>query len=212
MRMNSIRQEMENSDLENKTNGTEEEQKPEIDSQTELTETAPSNLQTEELQKQVNQYKDMLLRKAAEFDNFKRRIENETTSIVRFATESLIDDLLPVLDDFERSLKHSKESKESDALAKGVELIYLKLVKVLEGRGVKTFETVGKEFSVDYHDALMQVPRKDLPPHTVIEEVEKGYMLNDKVIRHAKVVVSSVPIEEQNENKQFESSTGTSGE
>jgi len=198
--------------LENKTNGTEEEQKPEIASQTELTETAPSSLQTEELQKQVNQYKDMLLRKAAEFDNFKRRIENETTSIVRFATESLIDDLLPVLDDFERSLKHSKESKESDALVKGVELIYLKLVKVLEGRGVKTFETVGKEFSVDYHDALMQIPRKDLPPHTVIEEVEKGYMLNDKVIRHAKVVVSSVPPEEQNENKQSESSTGTSGE
>jgi molecular chaperone GrpE len=204
---------MENSDLEKKINGTEEEQKPEIPPQVKLTEAASSNLQVvEELQKQVDQYKDMLLRKAAEFDNFKRRIENETTSIVRFATESLIDDLLPVLDDFERSLKHSKESKESDALVKGVELIYSKLVKVLEGRGVKTFETVGKEFSVDYHDALMQMPRKDLPPHTVIEEVEKGYMLNDKVIRHAKVVVSSAPPEEQSEAKQSESSTSTSGE
>jgi len=159
---------MEKSDLEKKINGAEKEQKPETPSQSELTEAAPSNLQVEELQKQVNQYKDMLLRKAAEFDNFKRRIENETTNIVRFATESLIDDLLPVLDDFERSLKHSKESKEYDALVKGVELIYLKLVKVLESRGVKAFETVGKEFSVDYHDALMQTPRKDLPPHTVI--------------------------------------------
>lgn len=203
---------MENDNLEKKINGSEEEQRLELPQQTELTDAAAQNLQIEELQKQVDQYKDMLLRKAAEFDNFKRRIENETANIVRFATESLIDDLLPVLDDFERSLKHSKESKESDALVKGVELIYLKLVKVLECRGVKTFETVGKEFSVDYHDALMQMPRKDLPPHTVIEEVEKGYMLNDKVIRHAKVVVSSAPPEEQSVAKQSESSTSASRE
>jgi len=203
---------MEKSDLEKKTSEAEEEQKPDTLPQTDLTNESVLNLQVEELQKQVNQYKDMLLRKAAEFDNFKRRIENETSNIVKFATESLIDDLIPVLDDFERSLKHSKEIKESDALVKGVEMIYLKLVKVLEGRGVKAFETVGKEFSVDYHDALMQMPRKDLPPHTVIEEVEKGYMLNDKVIRHAKVVVSSVPPEEQDEAVQSKSSTSTSGE
>jgi molecular chaperone GrpE len=208
--MNSIREEMDKSDLEKKIHGTEEEQKANTPDQNEVTETAAPNLQAEELQKQVHQYKDMLLRKAAEFDNFKRRIENETANIVRFATESLIDDLLPVLDDFERSLKHSKERKESDALIKGVELIYLKLVKVLEGRGVKAFETVGKEFSVDYHDALMQMPRPDLPPHTVIEEVEKGYMLNDKVIRHAKVVVSTGSPEEQGRDTQSESSTGIS--
>jgi len=203
---------MEKSDLEKKINETEEEQEPETPPQTELIEAASSNLQIEELQKQVDQYKDMLLRKAAEFDNFKRRIENETTNIVRFATESLIDDLLPVLDDFERSLKHSKESKEFNALVKGVEMIYLKLVKVLEGRGVKAFDTVGKAFSVDYHDALMQMPSKDLPPHTVIEEIEKGYMLNDRVIRHAKVVVSSVPPEEQSETQQSESSISDPGE
>ena len=198
--------------MEKKINESAKEQKTEISSQNELTEVTAADLQVEELQKQVDQYKDMLLRKAAEFDNFKRRIENETANIVRFATESLIDDLLPVVDDFERSLKHSKESKESDALIKGVELIYQKLVKVLEGRGVKTFETVGKEFSVDYHDALMQMPRTDLPPHTVIEEVEKGYMLNDKVIRHAKVVVSSAPPDEQSEANQSESSTNPSKE
>ena len=210
MRMNSLKEEMEKSDLEKIQHGTEEVQKSNTPEQIEVTEPAASNLQAEELRKQVDQYKDMLLRKAAEFDNYKRRIENETANIVRFATESLIDDLLPVLDDFERSLKHSKESKESDALIKGVELIYLKLVKVLEGRGVKAFETVGKEFSVDYHDALMQMPRTDLPPHMVVEEVEKGYMLNEKVIRHAKVVVSSAPPEEQSEAKQSESSAGNS--
>ena len=198
--------------MEKKINESAKEQRTEISSQNELTEVTAADLKVEELQKQVDQYKDMLLRKAAEFDNFKRRIENETANIVRFATESLIDDLLPVVDDFERSLKHSKESKESDALIKGVELIYQKLVKVLEGRGVKTFETVGKEFSVDYHDALMQMPRNDLPPHTVIEEVEKGYMLNDKVIRHAKVVVSSAPPDEDSEENQSESSTNPSKE
>jgi molecular chaperone GrpE len=201
---------MEESDLSNKTNGTEDTEKLETPAQPELTEGEASNSQLEELQKQVNQYKDMLLRKAAEFDNFKRRVENDTANIVKYATESLIDDLLPVLDDFERSFKHSKESKDTDALVKGQELIYQKLVKVLEARGVKSFETVGKEFSVDFHDALMQMPRKDLPPHTVIEEVEKGYLLNDRVLRHAKVVVSSSSAGEQEEATQPESSTGTS--
>jgi molecular chaperone GrpE len=197
---------MEEKNLENKTNGTSEELKQETPPQPELPEVPSTTLQLEELQKQVDQYKDLLLRKAAEFDNFKRRIENETSNIVKYATESLMDDLLPVVDDFERSLKHSKESTDYEALVKGIEFIFQKLFKVLEMRGVKTFETVGKEFNVDYHDALMQLPRKDLPPHTVVEEVEKGYMLNDKVIRHAKVVVSSIPADEQTE-----SSTSSSG-
>ncbi|HVN47474.1 MAG TPA: nucleotide exchange factor GrpE [Bacteroidota bacterium] len=145
----------------------------------------------EDLQKQVDQYKDLLLRKAAEFDNFKRRTENEMAAMVKYAHEDVMEDLLPVLDDFERSLKHSRESKDYDALQKGIELIYQKLSKVLEKRGLKTFETVGKEFDVNLHDALMQLPNSDVPHQTILEEVQKGYMLNDKVIRHAKVVVSS---------------------
>jgi molecular chaperone GrpE len=196
-------------ELENKTNGKNEEQKKEI--APELPEVTTTELQMEGMQKQVDQYKDLLLRKAAEFDNFKRRAENETSNIVKYATESLIEDLLPVVDDFERSLKHVKEIAESDPLMKGIELIYQKLVKLLEGRGVKSFETVGKGFSVDYHDALMQQPSKDVPPHTVIEEVEKGYMLNDKVIRHAKVIVSSAPVEEQNETNQNDKSESSTG-
>ena len=197
---------MAENDLENNSNETGEELKPEAGVPPELPEATESALQMEGLQKQVDQYKDLLLRKAAEFDNYKRRIENETTNILKYATESLVEDLLPVLDDFERSLKHRKESKENDALMKGIELIYQKLVKVLEGRGVKTFETVGKEFSVEYHDALMQIPRRDIPHHTILEEVEKGYTLNDKVIRHAKVVVSSALDEAPNGT---ETTTGT---
>ena len=72
-------------------------------------------------------------------------------------------------------------------------MIYAKLLKVLEAQGLKTMDVVGKEFSVDLHDALMQMPRADVPPHTILEEVDKGYMLFDKVIRHAKVVVSTSP-------------------
>jgi molecular chaperone GrpE len=197
--------------LENNSNGSGEELKSETTVPPELSEVTASALQMEELQKQVDQYKDLLLRKAAEFDNYKRRVENETANILKYATESLVEDLLPVLDDFERSLKHRKESKESEALVKGIDLIYQKFVKILEGRGVKTFDTVGKEFNVEYHDALMQIPRTDVPHHTILEEAEKGYILNDKVIRHAKVVVSSIPDEAPSETDRTNTSTDTSG-
>ncbi|HEY6953212.1 MAG TPA: nucleotide exchange factor GrpE [Bacteroidota bacterium] len=143
--------------------------------------------------KQAETFKDLMYRKAAEFENYKKRTENEIASVVKFANENLIGELLPVLDDFERSIKAAKVSKDFESLYRGLELIYQKLVKSLEKRGVKTFETVGKEFNVEFHDALLQIPRQDVAPHTVLEEIEKGYMLNERVIRHAKVVVSTTP-------------------
>jgi molecular chaperone GrpE len=172
---------------------SEQELKPEEETAPalEVSAAAEGSNQQEDLQKQVEQYKDLLLRKAAEFDNYKRRTENEMSVIVQYAHEDVMEDILPVLDDFERSLKHSRESKDYDALQKGIELIYQKMMKVLEGRGLKSFETVGKAFDVNLHDALLQMPKADVPHQTVLEEVQKGYMLNDKVIRHAKVVVSS---------------------
>ncbi|MCX7984843.1 MAG: nucleotide exchange factor GrpE [Bacteroidetes bacterium] len=165
--------------------------------QGELPEATPPLVELEELQKEVERYKDLLLRKAAEFENYKRRVEQENATLVRYANEDLLSQLLPVLDDFERSLTHSKEAKDVDALIKGIELIYQKFMKVLEANGVKTFESVGKPFDVQYHDALMQIPRTDVPPFTVLQEVERGYMLYDKVLRHAKVVVSTIPVEEE---------------
>lgn len=150
-----------------------------------------------EAEKQLENYKDMLLRKAAEFDNYKKRIENESATILKFAKVDVISEILPVVDDFERSLKLSKEKKDSEAFYKGIELIYQKLMKLLESQGVKIMETVGKEFDVHYHDALLQVHRTDIPPHTVVEEIEKGYILNDRVIRHAKVIVSTAPADHE---------------
>jgi molecular chaperone GrpE len=193
-----------------RTNGTGEEQEHESAPVPELPAATQSAIQMEELQQQIEQLKDLLLRKAAEFENYKRRVENESIGLVKFATESLIVDLLPVLDDLERSLKHSKESKDFESFVKGIELIGQKLLKILETRGLRSFETEGKEFDVNVHDALMQVPRPDVPPHTVIEEVEKGYMLNDKVIRHAKVIVSTAEREpESTANKASSDSDST---
>lgn len=148
-------------------------------------------LKLEEAQKAAEVYKDQLLRKAAEFENYKKRTEADIASIIRNANESLLLSLLPVIDDLNRSLKHGGESSDHDSFYRGVELIQSKLAKILEATGLVPFESVGKPFDVSFHDALLAVPRKDLPHHTVVEEVERGYMLNDKVLRHAKVIVSS---------------------
>jgi len=185
--------------------GQEEEKKQKDDQRTEdalpgvgeKSETAILTEKIVELEKQVAQLKDQLLRKAAEFDNYKRRTENDFASLTKFAGENIIVQLLPVLDDLNRSLKSVKNKAENDPFTKGVELIFAKLSKALEAQGLKTMDVIGKEFNVDFHDALMQMPRADVPSHTVIEEVEKGYLLFDKVIRHAKVVVSSEPAGER---------------
>jgi molecular chaperone GrpE len=151
-----------------------------------------------EAQQQAERYKDMFLRKSAEMENFRRRKEEEVTTIIRFSNERIVTELLPIVDDFERSLKAGKKNHEQEAFYKGVELIYQKMVKKLADVGVKPFETVGKKFDVHYHDALMQIPQEGIDPDTIVEEVEKGYMYHDRVIRHAKVVVAGIPANETN--------------
>lgn len=149
-----------------------------------------------EAQQQADSFKDLYLRKAAEFDNFKKRSEQEIGSIIRFSNEDVVRSVLPVVDDLERSLKDAKDSGDTP-LYKGIELILQKLRKILESQGVKPFETVGKEFDVHYHDALLQRPQEGVPPHTILEEVEKGYLIHDKILRHAKVIVSAPSDQEQ---------------
>lgn len=145
-----------------------------------------------ELEKSNEFLKDQILRKAAEFDNYKKRIENEILSTTKYCNEELIESLLPALDDFERFLQHSQEENSDNPFYKGVELIYNKLFKTLEQRGLKILETVGQSFDVNLHDALLVMPNTDpnTPPNIVVKEVQKGYTLYDKVIRHAKVIVS----------------------
>jgi len=154
---------------------------------------AALNEKLAEAQKAAEQIKDQLLRKAAEFENYKRRTEGEYANLIRSANESLILSLLPVLDDLSRSLRSGKERPDFDVFCRGIELIQNKLTRTLEGEGLKAFESKGKPFDVQFHDALLLVPSPDVPPHTVVDEVEQGYMLNDRVLRHAKVIVSAEP-------------------
>ena len=142
-------------------------------------------------EQQLAQVKDLLLRKAADFENYKRRSEQDAGMLMRLGKENLVLAFLPVLDDLERSLKAGKEQPDPVAFYKGVEIILQKSQKILEAQGVRPFETVGRPFDVEYHDALLQVQRADVPPHTVLEEVERGYTMHGKVIRHAKVIVAS---------------------
>jgi molecular chaperone GrpE len=162
---------------------------------TAASEVASLRAKLEETQKVVEGLRDQLLRKAAEFENFRRRSAEEFSGLVRNANENLLSALLPVLDDFARSLRAGKDLKDFEAFYRGIELIAGKLTRILENEGLTPFESEGKPFDVHYHDALLQVPRTDVPGHTVIEEVEKGYMVNERVLRHAKVIVSAAPDE-----------------
>jgi len=167
------------------------------DSQTESGEEQLNKEQIiEALENQISELKDKLLRRAAEFENYKRRTENDQLNLLKYAAESFIIKLLPVIDDFERSLQHIDSSKDIESLKQGLKLIYDKLMKVLDDQGVKKIESVGQPFDVNFHEALLQRKAEDVAPHTVLDEIEKGYMYRDRVIRHAKVVVS----EDQEEN------------
>lgn len=139
--------------------------------------------------------KDTLLRKVAEFENYKRRMDSEISNYIKYASENIIKELLPVYDDLGRSIEsiNKGETKDFETLKKGVTLIYDKFKNVLENEGLKEINSLGKEFDVDVNSALMQIPRDDVKPNTVLEVIEKGYKLKDKVVKHEKVLVSSEP-------------------
>lgn len=142
----------------------------------------------EEANEQIAQLKDQLLRTIAEFDNYKKRTLKEKAELILNGGEKTITAILPVLDDFERAL--ANETEDPEAIKEGMDLIFKKFVKTLEGLGVKKIETNDKDFDVDYHEAIAMVPGMgDDKKGKVIDCVQTGYTLNDKVIRHAKVAV-----------------------
>ena len=144
-----------------------------------------------ELEKLNNELKDTLLRKVAEFENYKRRNENDQLNILKYAAESFIKNILPIYDDLERSLSHIDEVTSFDSTKKGLLLVFEKFGKILENQGVKRIDAIGKQFDVHLHEALMQQPAENVPAHTVLDVLENGYMYKDRVIRHAKVIVSA---------------------
>lgn len=133
---------------------------------------------------------DKYLRLSAEFDNYRKRTLREKIELTKTASESMLLNLLPVLDDFERGLTIMESATDCQAMKEGIDLIYLKFRSFLEQNGVKEIEALNKEFDVDVHDAVTKVPAPEKKLRgKVVDVVQKGYMLNEKVIRFSKVVV-----------------------
>ena len=145
------------------------------------------------LAKEVLLYKDRLVRLAAEFDNYKKRTGREFTALVKNAGESLITELLPILDNIERALLAPQTSEETRSFAQGFEMIRQQFLERLEKAGMKEIAADGTPFDPTRHEAVMAVENEEHPPDTVINVVEKGYTLNEKVLRAAKVIVTRAP-------------------
>ena len=144
-----------------------------------------------EAQQMVEELKDKYLRLSAEFDNYRKRTLKEKAELIKNGGEKTLTAILPVLDDFERALKNMEASEETKAMKEGVELIFSKFQKILGQEGLQKIETEGQAFDTDFHEAiaLIPAPSEDLKGK-ILDCVQTGYMLNEKVIRHAKVAVA----------------------
>lgn len=141
----------------------------------------------EEVAKEKKEYMFLM----AEFDNFRKRTLRERSELIKNASEKALQGILPIVDDFERGLDAIKDSSDAEAVKEGMALIYNKLVKYLGDNGVKAMESTGAEFDPDLHEAVAMVPADaDTTAGKIKDTVQKGYTLNDKVLRHAKVVVA----------------------
>ncbi|MBN8705071.1 MAG: nucleotide exchange factor GrpE [Bacteroidetes bacterium] len=181
----------------------QEESKPEL-SQDSTLNSAQNIQETEELKKnlaekeaavklldaQIQTLRDQLLRNAAEFDNFRRRTEQERADLRKYEGESVIKNLLTISDDFERSFSALEKTPDPATFIEGIRLIAGNLSKLLDQKGVKPIECIGQTFDVNLHDALMHIEKEGVASDTIIDEVQKGYTFNGKVIRHSKVLVA----------------------
>lgn len=166
------------------TQDTEEEEK-------ELTVEEKLGKELEEAQKLIDEQKDKYLRLSAEFDNFRKRTLKEKAELIKNGGEKTISAILPILDDFERALQNMEKAEDVKAVAEGVELIFQKFHKILSQEGLEEMKPIGETFDTDFHEAIALVPApSEDQKGKVLDCVQTGYKLNDKVIRHAKVVVA----------------------
>ena len=182
---------LKNEEMAETTAQTEEAPAEEAAPQAELTVEEQLANMLAEAQQMVNEEKDRYLRLAAEFDNYRKRTIKEKAELIKNGAEKTLTAILPVLDDFERALKNLETTEETKAMKEGVELIFNKFNKVLEQEGLQKIETEGQDFDVDFHEAiaLIPAPSEELKGK-ILDCVQTGDMLNDKVIRHAKVAVA----------------------
>jgi len=150
----------------------------------------------------AKEYWDKILRLQADFENTRKRLDKEKQDFVKFANEGIVIGLLNILDDLERTVEIAQSKhQELPIFLKGVEMILAHLYDLLKEHGVRPIEAEGKVFDPHLHEALMQVEDKELPEHTVVEELQKGYLMHDKVIRTSKVKVSKKGISEHQANQ-----------
>ena len=138
---------------------------------------------------QINELQDKVMRQMAEFENFRKRSEKEKSAMFETGAKSVIEKILPVVDNFERGLATVPEDEKDAPFVDGMNKVYRQLVTELENLGVKPIEAVGKEFDPNFHNAVMQVENDELEPGTVAQELLKGYMYRDTVVRHSMVAV-----------------------
>jgi molecular chaperone GrpE len=155
-----------------------------------LSETEQLQAENEKLQAAVEKEKKEYLFLMADFDNYRKRVLREKAEILRNGSEKVLGGLLPIVDDFERGLQATKDAADENPVREGMELIYNKFIKFLEDNGVKAMESTGTAFDSELHEAIATIPAPaDDLKGKVIDTTQKGYMINDKVLRHAKVVV-----------------------
>lgn len=154
--------------------------------------TAEEKLQKEldEANEKIASLEDKYLRQVAEFDNYRKRTLKEKAELIKNGGEKAIESILPVLDDFERAIQNMSKDESAADMLTGVELIYNKFIGILKQNGLQKIETEGKDFDTDYHEAIAMIPApEESLKGKVLDCVQTGYILNDKVIRHAKVAV-----------------------
>lgn len=144
----------------------------------------------EKAKQEAHEWHDKYLRLSAEFDNYRKRTLKEKADLLRLANEDLLKDILSVIDDFERGIDTMDKSEDLDALKQGIHLIYNKFGEFIKQKGLKEIEALEKPFDIDYHEAVTKIPAPaEKLKGSVVDVIEKGYILNEKVIRYAKVVV-----------------------
>lgn len=146
-----------------------------------------------EREKEIGELKDRLLYQQAEFENFKKLKAKEKQELLRFGNETLVKEMLPVIDNLERAIEHASKTGESKAIVEGVELTLSGLLKVLEKFGVQRVEAQGKKFDPNLHEAVYEEERKDVAPGMVVGELQKGYTMDGRLLRPAMVSVAKKP-------------------
>ncbi len=140
---------------------------------------------------QIEELKDRLMRQMAEFDNYRKRTEKEKSQRYEVGAKDVVEKILPVVDNFERGLAAVPEDEKENPFIDGMEKIYKQLMTTLEGIGVKPIEAVGQEFNPDFHNAVMHVEDEEVGENIVVEELQKGYLYRDGVVRHSMVKVAN---------------------